>query len=289
MRKIVLAFTVVLLLAGCGATPSRVSLPAHLSESDLDSNGRPTKAGDSLVQYDRVAREIGIQPVATSRKAVLYQVNLLIGDWNAKASSLLGERDLADNATFWGMFIGSALVLSNEMKAAKQVVGTVAGIKLVEDNYKTVVQAANYAAAAEAAECVRTQVVDVGEGVWTKFFDANGNVQGTDDPVQQAALQQTFPQINAALSSIYKKLRANQRAVRIAAPTADAISKVIADTQAQAGIVNSTAERSVSVANGIRTFQLTRGVAASELDVLLLKQLLGVGGKALACATAMGA
>lgn len=288
MRPIVITLALLVLLAGCGATPSRVSLPSHLYEGNVDANGRPAAAGDAQKQYDKVAREIGIQPVATSRKAVLYQVNLLIGDWNSQASLLLGERDIADNATFVGMLVGSALVLSNEIKAAKQVAGTVAGIKLFEDNYKTVIQAANYAAAAEAAECVRTQVLDVSEGVWTKFFDANGNVQGTEDPVQQAALQQTFPQINAALSSIYKKLRANQRAVRVSAPTADSISKVIADTQAQAGIVNTTANRSVNSVNGVRTFLIENG-ANSELDVLLLKQLLGVGGKAQACATAMGA
>jgi hypothetical protein len=288
MRPIVITLALLVLLAGCGATPSRVSLPSHLYEGNVDANGRPAAAGDAQKQYDKVAREIGIQPVATSRKAVLYQVNLLIGDWNSQASLLLGERDIADNATFVGMLVGSALVLSNEIKAAKQVAGTVAGIKLFEDNYKTVIQAANYAAAAEAVECVRTQVLDVSEGVWTKFFDANGNVQGTEDPVQQAALQQTFPQINAALSSIYKKLRANQRAVRVSAPTADSISKVIADTQAQAGIVNTTANRSVNSVNGVRTFLIENG-ANSELDVLLLKQLLGVGGKAQACATAMGA
>ena len=288
MRPIVITLALLVLLAGCGATPSRVSLPSHLYEGNVDANGRPAAAGDAQKQYDKVAREIGIQPVATSRKAILYQVNLLIGDWNSQASLLLGERDIADNATFLGMLVGSALVLSNEIKAAKQVAGTVAGIKLFEDNYKTVIQAANYAAAAEAVECVRTQVLDVSEGVWTKFFDANGNVQGTEDPVQQAALQQTFPQINAALSSIYKKLRANQRAVRVTAPTADSISKVIADTQAQAGIVNTTANRSVNSVNGVRTFLIENG-ASSELDVLLLKQLLGVGGKAQACATAMGA
>lgn len=288
MRPIVITLALLVLLAGCGATPSRVSLPSHLYEGNVDANGRPAAAGDAQKQYDKFAREIGIQPVATSRKAVLYQVNLLIGDWNSQASLLLGERDIADNATFVGMLVGSALVLSNEIKAAKQVAGTVAGIKLFEDNYKTVIQAANYAAAAEAVECVRTQVLDVSEGVWTKFFDANGNVQGTEDPVQQAALQQTFPQINAALSSIYKKLRANQRAVRVSAPTADSISKVIADTQAQAGIVNTTANRSVNSVNGVRTFLIENG-ANSELDVLLLKQLLGVGGKAQACATAMGA
>lgn len=287
MLRLTGSIAIVTLLTACGAMPSKVSLPKHLDETNVDPNGRPSVDGNPRKQYDDVASDMGIQPVATSRKAVLYQINLLIGDWNAKASTLLGERDVADNATFWGTAIAAGLVMSNEMKAAKYVAGSVAGVKIIEDNYKTVIQASNYSTAAEAAECIRTQVLEVNQTAWDKYFNADGSVKGTDDPVQLAALSQTFSQINGALSAVYKKLRSNQRSVRVTAPTADSISKAIADTQAQAGIVNNTAERSAPLSNGIRTFVNTHGVR-DEFDLLQLKQLLAVGGKAQTCATAMG-
>lgn len=98
------------------------------------------------------------------------------------------------------------------------------------------------------------------------------------DSEQMAALQATFPQINAAMSSIYKKLRSNQRAVRVTAPTADSISKAISDTQKQTGIVSSLGNKSFKLSN----------VASDAYEAVLLKQILAVSGKAQTCATAMG-
>ena len=123
MIKRVSSIAIAALLTACGAMPSKVSLPKHLDESAVDTNGRPTTAGASKTQYDNMVGDMGIQPVAMSRKAVLYQINLLIGDWNSRASVLLGERDIADNATFWGTAVAAGLVMSNEMKAAKYLAG----------------------------------------------------------------------------------------------------------------------------------------------------------------------
>ena len=112
-------------------------------------------------------------------------------------------------------------------------------------------------------------------------------MQNVTDSEQAAALQQTFSQINVALSSVYKKLRSNQRSVRVTAPTADSISKAISDTQTQAGIVNEVANKSAPLTGSTRNFSVATNVR-NEFDLLQLKLLLAVGGKAQTCATAMG-
>lgn len=280
----------VMFLTGCGTVPSKVALPKDLGETTVDTNGRPTTNNTAAQKrYDGYAKDMGIQPVATTRKSLLYQLNLLIGEWNSQASLLLLERDTVDNVNFLGIVTGAGLVVADQLKAAKGVAAVVAGVNLASENYKIVIQASNYVTAAEAVECIRTQVVEVSDDAWAKFFDDSGNVRSSlnMDLEQRAALQATFPQINSAMSSIYKKLRSNQRAVRITAPTADSISKAISDTQKQVGVVENLGAKSFSGTGTQKTFLVTP-VVNSEYELALLKQLLAVSGKAQTCATALG-
>jgi hypothetical protein len=276
-------FSLALILSGCGALPSQVDLPKHL-DAALDNTGKPT-AVDAKAQFDKYQGDMGIQPMATSRKALIYQMNVLIGEWNQQARDLLLERDLVDNFNFWGVLTGAGLVIAEEVDAAKTAAALVAGVNLTAENYKIVIQAANYVAAADAIECIRTQVYEVDETAWEKFFSDKGsliNIPPTDE--QRIALQGVYPQLNSALSSVYKKLRTNQRSLRITAPTADTISKVIADTQKQMGAVNSLADQAKP--NGV--YNINSLYVKNEAELALLKQILAVGGKAQTCATAMG-
>jgi hypothetical protein len=227
---------------------------------------------------------MGIQPVATTRKTLLYQLNTLIGEWNSEADSLLLGRDVVDNVNFLGIVTGAGLVLADQIKAAKGVAALVAGTNLAADNYKIIIQASNYSTAAEAVECVRTQVLEVSESAWATFFDVKGDVKDTFEMEsdQRSSLQATFPRINGAMSSIYKKLRSNQRAVRVTAPTADAISKAISDTQKQIGVVENLATKSAII------YGVGSGISLTEYQLTMLKQLLAVSGNAQTCATAMG-
>ena len=158
-------------LAGCAAFPSIVTMPT----------GVQSRTAPYEPELAKVQQYAGVYPVEVDGQRLMDQAGLYAATWRKAATELLVQRDLANNAQFGATIAGVYDTARSSLRAAKWWLAGAAGIGLVEERYQIEAQALQYANAAAAMECVRTEVSAVPGSLWSEF-DKDGKFIGASPP-----------------------------------------------------------------------------------------------------------
>ncbi|MFG6439759.1 hypothetical protein [Roseateles sp. LKC17W] len=193
-------------VTGCALTPSVVEVPE-----------KPA-AGKTWAQKQADDKGLLRIPKTTEVTELQGQLAVYAGFWRGvEGDLLLGMRDIPgrarDLAVLWAAY---EAVKSNFRSARYAGIGA-ALFGSVSSTYKVEVQAQNYQTAADAMDCIATEVERVPLGAW-KFFNRAGEFTGVLDSADAAAketaqleLNDVFPAVNRSMNLVLTKLIRAQR------------------------------------------------------------------------------
>lgn len=252
---VVKAVSVVLIAAmssGCSVMPSQVAgpdiKPAGPEERNAGLKAQYVLNGKSVI-YDKAFDESpAIMPVETTINGVQSQAMSMKGAYLDRQKYLLGEIDVVSNFQFVGIVV-SAIGVATKSNAVRNSGAGAAGLSnLWSSHYALTVQAVNYGLAAQAMDCLSTEISSVAPSFWQLAYTPEGvfkssradfvlaGVSEADTNTAYNALAGMYVSLHSAIGKIDLKLRTLQSKVVLSTVTvADIQSAVTGQAAAKKG------------------------------------------------------
>lgn len=157
-------------------------------------------------------------PKTTSATELQAQLAVYSGFWRkVEGDMLLQMRDIPGRARDASVLWAAYEAVQSNFRSARYAGIGAALFGSVSSTYKVEVQAQNYQTAADAMDCIATEIERVPQGAW-KFFNADGEFTGvldsTDAAAKEAAqleLNDVFAAVNRSMNQVLTKLVRAQR------------------------------------------------------------------------------
>lgn len=216
-------------LNGCGSFPNRVESPA-IKYTATQTGVKKTEymVGDKTIGY-RVGSQTGgtVLPVETTLEGVQTQILAMQSSYISQEDSLLLTVDMTSNLQFLGMIVSAAGIATKARDWRNSGAGVAGLSNLWSSHYGIAVQATNYRLAAQALDCVSSEIDYITPSFWSSAYDVHGVFQVTrenfaidgasdaDVTAGYDTLVNMYPNLHKTIVAIDRKLRALQASVQI--------------------------------------------------------------------------
>lgn len=235
LRKVIPAAMITMLCSACSVMPSQVARPtikpAGSAERAAGLKAQYILNGNSVIYDQAFDTSPSILPVETTVNGVQSQALALKGAYLDRQRYLLGEIDVINNFQFAGILV-SAIGVATKSNAWRNSGAGAAGLSsLWGSHYSLAVQAANYGLAAEAMDCLSTEISTIPPSFWRVAYETEGvftsaraelvlpGLDEADTAKAYDALTGMFESLHASVSRIDLKLRSLQGKVVISTVT----------------------------------------------------------------------
>ena len=243
--KAALLLILVGLVAGCGTMPSQVEFPTNAADGDSanPAEARYRVKDKLLSEYKEGDTTLVVERTYEGMMAQIKAHRVL---WDNEARDLAKGVDVLGNTQFAGVTLGGIGALADSIGAATTGAAIAGGAGIWGNRYKLDVQAANYRTAAEAMQCIRTQIEKVPLGFWNAYyvdgeyglrFDVGffrrrtgGTAQGDEARAITEGydtLVSLHQKVHDAIESVRKKLFTAQMNTKLAMPSIEDISSAL--------------------------------------------------------------
>ncbi|UTY59798.1 hypothetical protein [Massilia sp. erpn] len=202
------------MVSGCSVMPNQVAgpviKPAGTAERKAGLKAQYLLNGKSVI-YDQAFDESpAIMPVETNIYGVQSQAMAMKGAYLDRQKYLLGEIDVVSNVQFAGILV-SAIGVATKSNATRNAGAGAAGLSsLWGSHYSLTVQAANYGLAAEAMDCLSTEISSIAPSFWRLAYTDEGVFISTRaDFVLPGASEADTNKAYDALSGMYASLHSS--------------------------------------------------------------------------------
>lgn len=244
-RRTILALLVSTLISGCSMMPSQVAGPTikPAKEGSLERaaglKAQYVLNGKSVIYDQSFDESPAIMPVETTVNGVQSQALSMKGAYLDRQKYLLGEIDVINNFQFAGIVV-SAIGVATKSNAVRNSGAGAAGLSnLWGSHYSLAVQAANYGLAAEAIDCLSTEISSIAPSFWRLAYTKEGvfiatradfvlpGVNEADTTKAYDSLSGMYGSLHSSVGRIDLKLRSLQSKVVIPTVTVTDIQDAV--------------------------------------------------------------
>ncbi|AQR69867.1 hypothetical protein BZG29_17190 [Janthinobacterium sp. LM6] len=183
--------------------------------------------GKSVIYDTSFDESVAIMPVETTLNGVQSQIMALKSAYSSQRTHLLTEMDVISNTQFAGILI-SAIGIATKSNAVRNTGAGAAGLSnLWGSHYNLAVQSANYALAAEALNCISTELSSVAPSFWSLAYTPEGvftqskvdfvlvGANNADTTAAYETLAGMYASLHSSIGRVDEKLRSLQASVTI--------------------------------------------------------------------------